>query len=66
MKIVEFFLYKTKYLYKFRCIINQMFIYIHNIFITTISISIFRVTFLYAYSYMYLISCFLPFAKHTN
>lgn len=59
MKIVEFFLYKTKYLiYKFRCILN--------IFITTISISIFRVTFLYAYSYMYLISCFLPFAKHTN
>lgn len=64
MKIVEFFLYKTKYLYKFRCILNQMFIY--TIFITTISISIFRVTFLYSYSYMYLISCFLPFAKHTN
>lgn len=41
-------------------------LYIYNIFITTFYISIFRVTFLYAYSYMYLISCFLPFAKHTN
>lgn len=32
MKIVEFFLYKTKYLYKFRCILNQMFIYIQYLY----------------------------------
>lgn len=32
MKIVEFFLYKTKYLYKLRCILNQMFIYIQYLY----------------------------------
>lgn len=65
MKIVEFFLYKTKYLYKFRCILNQMFIYIQYLYYNYFYFN-FQGHFLYAYSYMYLISCFLPFAKHTN